>query len=401
MDIERLRQEERDELVRFCVDLVKTPSPPGEEGRCAEAVRAEMARLGYDEVWSDRAGNIIGLVRGRDPDSPKVMLNSHMDHVHVGDLNEWRYPPFGGEIHDGKIYGRGASDNKGAIAVQVHSLGYLLRRGLRPKGDVYVTAVVLEETGGTGTAYILESGEIKPDVVILGEGTSNRIYLGHRGGVVVEVTFIGKSAHASAPDRGINPLYPAARFLLALQRRIEDLPVHPDLGRSTISPTLCRTPGNSTNVIPSSLTLILDWRTTKEDRDFVIEFVHDLAREAGAEVEVRIPIRHNRTYTGYEDRVREAFINGFVTPPDNPFVLGMRRAIVSVLGEEPEIGYWRFATDGRLSAGMGITTFGFSPCDEEAAHCADEFVRIGFMEEAVICYANFLKDLPLSCPSPA
>ncbi len=385
-----LTDDEREEMIKFCVDLIRIPSPPGEEEKCAEAVKAEMIRLNYDEVWRDKAGNIVGLVRGEDPDSPKVMLNSHMDHVDVGDVEEWRYPPFGGEIHDGRIYGRGASDNKGAIAVQVHALGFLLRRGLRPKGDVYVAAVVQEETGGTGTAYILESGEVKPDVMILGEGTSNGIYLGHRGGTVVEVTFVGKSAHASAPERGVNPLYPAARFLMALQEKLDDLPVHPDLGRSTISPTLCRTPGNSTNVIPPSLTLTLDWRTTTEDREFVMEFIRGLSRQVGAKTEIRIPTRHNRTYTGYEDREREAFIKGFITPPDDPFVLRMRRAILSVSGREPRIGYWRFATDGRLSAEMGITTFGFSPCDEEVAHCADEFIRIDLMEEALMCYVAFL-----------
>lgn len=382
---------EREEMIGFCAELIRIPSPPGEEGRCAERIREEMKRLNYDEVWRDEAGNIIGLVKGEEPDSPKVMLNSHMDHVDVGDVNEWRYPPFGGEIHDGRIYGRGASDNKGAIAVQVHALGFLLRRGLRPKGDVYVAAVVQEETGGTGTAYILESGEVKPDVMILGEGTSNGIYLGHRGGAVVEVTFIGKSAHASAPERGMNPLYPAARFLIALREKLEHLPAHPDLGRSTISPTLCRTSGNSTNVIPSSLILTLDWRTTAEDREFVIEFIRNLSRQVEAEAEIRIPTRHNRTYTGYEDRVREAFIRGFITPSDDPFVRRMCRAVLSVSGREPRIGYWRFATDGRLSAEMGITTFGFSPCDEEIAHCADEFIRIDLMEEALMCYAAFLR----------
>lgn len=386
-----LSEDERREMIEFCVDLIRTPSPPGEEGRCAERIKAEMARLNYDEVWRDEAGNIIGLVRGENPDSPKVMFNSHMDHVDVGDIDEWRYPPFGGEIHEGRIYGRGASDNKGAIAVQVHALGYLLRRGLRPEGDVYVAAVVQEETGGTGTAYMLESGEVKPDVMILGEGTNNGIYLGHRGGAVVEVTFIGRSAHASAPERGLNPLYPAARFLIALQRRLEDLPAHPDLGRSTISPTLCRTPGNSTNVIPSSLTLTLDWRTTTEDKGFVMGFIEDISRQVGAEVKIRIPTRHNRTYTGYEDREREAFIKGFITPPDDPFVQRMRRAFRRVSGGEPRIGYWRFATDGRLSAEMGITTFGFSPCDEEMAHRADEFIRIDLMEEALMCYAAFLR----------
>ncbi|HEX31016.1 TPA: peptidase dimerization protein, partial [Candidatus Poribacteria bacterium] len=67
-----LTDDEREEMIKFCVDLIRIPSPPGEEEKCAEAVKAEMVRLNYDDVWRDKAGNIVGLVRGEDPDSPKV-----------------------------------------------------------------------------------------------------------------------------------------------------------------------------------------------------------------------------------------------------------------------------------------------------------------------------------------
>ena len=388
--MERLTDEERRELVEFCVQLVRTPSPPGEEGECARIVKAEMERLGFDEVWVDEAGNVLGLVKGSGEAEGSVMLNSHMDHVEPGDPREWSVDPFSGEIREGRIYGRGASDNKGGIATQVHSLGYLLRRGRRPAMDVYVAAVVQEEVGGTGTAYIFEKGEIKPSVVVLGEGTSNRIYLGHRGGVIAEVRFKGRSAHASTPEKGFNPIFPAAKFILALEERLGSLPVHPQLGRSTISPTICSTNTRESNVIPSMLTLTLDWRTTIEGKGYVVRFLRELADSVGAEVEIEIPIRRNVTYTGYRDREREAVVSGFVTPMDDPFVQAMRRAVAEVRGEEPEFGYWRFATDGRFSASMGITTFGFSPCEEELAHRPDESISIEKMEEAVLCYAWFL-----------
>lgn len=226
--------------------------------------------------------------------------------------------------------------------------------------------------------------------MVLGEATSNGIYLGHRGGVTAKVRFKGRSAHASAPERGVNPIFPAARFIIALEERLGSLPAHPQLGRSTISPTICSSNAKEPNVIPSALELTLDWRTTIEGKGYVLRFLRELADSVGAEVEIEIPVRRNVTYTGYRDREREAVAGGFLTPMNNPFVQAMRRAVLEVRGEEPRFGYWRFATDGRFPASMGIPTFGFSPCEEELAHRADESVSIEMMEEAVLCYARFL-----------
>ena len=108
-----------------------------------------MRRLGYDEEERDRAGNVIGWMRGTGGGS-SVMLNSHLDHVDVGDHARWPYPPFGAEIHDGAIWGRGASDVKGPFALQVLAPAILRQAGITLAGDVAVTGVVMEEIGGVG-----------------------------------------------------------------------------------------------------------------------------------------------------------------------------------------------------------------------------------------------------------
>src|SRR5438067_4176874 len=105
-------------MVEFARRLVSVPSLSGQEGDVAQMVADEMQRLGYDKVWVDQTGNVIGLIRATvdSGERPKrsIMFNTHMDQVDVGDPAVWPYPPFAGDIEDGHIWGRGTSDLKGS-----------------------------------------------------------------------------------------------------------------------------------------------------------------------------------------------------------------------------------------------------------------------------------------------
>jgi len=374
------------DMIAFCQKIVRIPSMPGHEKECAEACQEEMKKLGYDKVWLDGAGNVIGFVKGEEPSAPKIMLNSHTDHVDPGDSALWPYPPFSGALVDGKIYGRAASDTKGAFAVQVYSIPVLLESGLRPWGDVYVTGVVEEEVGGRGMRYLLEEEKIIPDCVILGEATTNRIYLGHRGGMRIVLTFRGTSVHASAPERGANPHYAAARFLLNLEKSMGELLNDPLLGKTTIAPTLYSTDSTSGNVVPGQVRLVLDCRVTKEDEGFMRQFVEKLIGDIGLPCTIEV----GRGLSSQIENQGARRPGGFVTPKDDPFVQKAFRGVRKALDREPELGVWRFATDGRYTAAMGIPTFGFSPCEEELTHTYDDHVKVALMEEALSCYPLFL-----------
>src|SRR4051812_14968738 len=130
----------RESLVAFTQKLIQTPSLPGQEQDVAPLVAAEMRALGYDEVNTDEAGNVIGLIRatgivGRDRRS--IMFNAHMDHVDVGDHTRWPYPPYDATLLDGEIWGRGTSDLKGSLASQVYAGAVLKKSGLELPNDVY------------------------------------------------------------------------------------------------------------------------------------------------------------------------------------------------------------------------------------------------------------------------
>jgi acetylornithine deacetylase/succinyl-diaminopimelate desuccinylase-like protein len=124
-----LTAEEQQALFDFVRALVRTPSFPGDEGAVATLIMAEMRRLGFDDVWMDDAGNVVGRVGPQE--GPALMFNSHMDTVEVADPAAWRVDPFGVEVQEGRLYGLGACDMKSGLAATVHAAA-LLRSTGRP-----------------------------------------------------------------------------------------------------------------------------------------------------------------------------------------------------------------------------------------------------------------------------
>src|SRR5204863_8892910 len=198
-----------------------------------------------------------------------IMLNTHMDQVDVGDPTKWPFPPFAANLHDGELWGRGASDLKGPLACQVYTGALLKRLGLPLYNDVFIVGVVQEEVSGLGS-YVLAQ-HLKTDYAVLGEPSGNMLALGHRGRVEVQVAIVGKSCHASVPKNGVNPLYSMSRLLLAIeQMQFEVDPSYPALGPTSVAPTLIATDQTSANVVPGECQLTLDFRTSPKDTPEVI-----------------------------------------------------------------------------------------------------------------------------------
>ena len=369
----------------FLQELIRIRSLPGEEAELARRVIVEMERLGYDRVELDEAGNVLGLIRGRDG-GPSVMLNTHLDHVEAGDPADWPHPPFEAVRADGRIWGRGAVDIKGPLAAQVHGAARAGGEGERPVGDVWVTAVVQEEVGGLGARHLV--GELGPDLVVVGEPSSNQLRRGHRGRVELEARFRGRSAHASAPDRGANPLFGMGAFLQALATL--ELPGHPELGRATLAPTLVGTDQGSPNVIPSEARLLLDVRVvpgqTADDVRRRLEPVLRGALPEGLEASLAVPSHRRRSWRGLEVEM-PADNPAYLLPEDHPALSSAAAVLESALGRRPEIGLWGFATDGGHFADAGLTVVGFGPGEEALAHTVEESVPVAELEEATDSYA--------------
>jgi putative selenium metabolism hydrolase len=157
-------------------------------------------------VWTDRIGNVVGRIGPGT--GPRLLYNGHMDTVGVGDPGAWTHDPFGAEIHDGLLYGRGATDMKGPLASLVYGAKALKDRGVELAGDLYVVGVVQEEPcEGYAMRVLVEEEGLRPDWVVLAEPTNLRVSRGHRGRMEMHVTVRGRSSHASMPHLGENAIY--------------------------------------------------------------------------------------------------------------------------------------------------------------------------------------------------
>lgn len=392
-DLVPLVQRYAEGMISFCQRIVQTPSLPGEEGQVAALVRAEMEGLGYDDVWTDDWGNVVGLLRGRGA-GRAVMFNGHMDHVDPGQADEWPYPPYGGQIHDGRLWGRGVADMKGPLAAMVYAVGLLAQEDLRPLSDVYVATVVQEEVGGLGTKNLL--GALRPDVAVVGEATSNQLARGHRGRIELVVRVRGKAVHASVPDQGINPHYVLARFI----QRMDTLSLAEDetFGRSSVAPTLYLTDQQSSNVIPGEARLHLDWRNVPgEGPEEVLGQLRPvletcLSEVQGSEGELTLHTRDLRTYTGRTETFPAVFPS-FGLSAQHQLVQRGQEVLTRALSRPVEVVIWRFATDGGHLMEAGVPTIGFGPAEAEQLHTVGESVPVAMLQEGLLGYTALALEL--------
>ena len=181
------------DVVKFLRDLVAIPSESGQEKQVIERIRQEMEAVGFDEIRVDGLGNIMGRIGS----GPRVIaMDSHIDTVGVGDPKAWEHDPYQGKVEDGKIYGRGSSDQKAGIACLVHAGKLIKEMDLAGECTVWMVATVMEEdSDGLCWHYILNEKVLEPEVVLITEPTSLRVYRGQRGRMSA-----GRSRTADGPD---------------------------------------------------------------------------------------------------------------------------------------------------------------------------------------------------------
>ncbi|HEY2039512.1 MAG TPA: acetylornithine deacetylase/succinyl-diaminopimelate desuccinylase family protein [Edaphobacter sp.] len=227
----------QDEMISFLQDLVRMPTvnPPGElykEG--AELIGHQLKRFRYETSYIAAEGmkehtsthprvNVFGRMEGATA-RPTLHFNGHFDVVPVG--NGWTRDPFAATIEDGKMYGRGVSDQKAGIAASIFAIEALRRAGLKLHGTVEQSGTVDEESGGfAGVAYLAKQGWLgkdKNDYVIITEPTdTNHIYLGHRGVYWFKVTAHGRIAHGSMPHLGVSAIDHLADFLYGVTHELK------------------------------------------------------------------------------------------------------------------------------------------------------------------------------------
>jgi acetylornithine deacetylase/succinyl-diaminopimelate desuccinylase family protein len=251
-------------VIRLTRDLIRVSSenPPGSEKAISMFIAEELRSIGLSTtVYDFKPGrpNVVGILHGEDVQFA-LMLNGHMDTVPVGDRNVWSVDPLAGDLINGRIYGRGASDMKSSLAAMIHATETLVNIGIKPKKGLMLAFVSDEEVTGFGTKDLIERG-YKTEFAIVGEPTSLRVQTSHKGVIWLKVVVRGKAAHASVPEEGVN----AITEMVKLCSKIEKLSTllsksrHPLLGVPTINVTTIRG-GTKVNIIPDFCEITIDRR---------------------------------------------------------------------------------------------------------------------------------------------
>ena len=382
----------RKALLRFLKVLIRTPSPSAEERLVAQLLADEMRAVGFPDVTLDKMGNVIGHI-GRGS-GPSLCYNGHMDTVQVTDGRRWQHEPFGAQVREGRVYGLGAADMKSSLAAMVYGAQALMESGAPFSGHLFVLGVVQEEPcEGLAMRVLMEEGDLHPDMVILGEPTNLQLARGHRGRLGVRVRVRSQAAHASAPHRGRNAIYEAAKVIEAVQRLAPKLARDAFLGQGSVAITDISSKSASLNAVPDICEMYMDRRLSSgETETAALAELEDAIARADVQADIALAEYAATSYAGYPCRARESY-PAWALPEADPLVQTCASVIEQVLGHKPRVGRWDFSTDGAYTAGVaGVPTIGFGPGEERFAHAVDERVSVENVWAAAEVYAN----LPLA-----
>jgi len=377
----------KDNITGFLKDIILIPSESCQESEVIERIAKEMDWVGFDEVLVDDMGSVIGILG----DGPKTLLyDSHIDTVGVGDISAWNHDPYTGKTENGIVYGRGASDNKGAMASMLYGMRVLKDLDIFPEMRLMIVGIVQEEScEGLAIKNVCEKTRM-PDYVLLGECTDLNIYRGHRGRIEYSITTYGKACHASAPERGVNAINNMAQIICGIKELNKKLQLDPFLGKGTIVVTNieCKTP--SLNAVPDMCRIYIDRRlTVGENKALSLRELQNIIAEVGVKADVKVLRYKEKCYTGLEVEV-EKYYPTWVLDEGHHLVLSGIETYESLFGKKPEVSRWLFSTDGVYTMGkVGIPTIGFGPSSEVFTHSVDDQVPVAHLVKSSAFYALF------------
>lgn len=379
-------------VVSFLQDLIRIPSLSGQEEALVRRVAQEMDTTGaFDAVWFDQLGNVIGQI-GTGP--LKILLDAHIDTVDVGDVSAWPHPPYAAEIVDGYITGRGAVDEKPAMACMLYGAA-ALRAEYRQRITVYVVGSVLEEDcDGYPLRHLIEEEGIRPEYVILGEPTDLNVYRGQRGRMELTISVRGIAAHGAHCDRGDNAIYKMAPIIADIEALHRRLPTDSLLGKGSITISRIESTSPSLCSVADSCTIYLDRRLTRgETMASAVAELEALPSVQRARAHVAVRTYEGVAWTGRRVR-QEAYFPTWVLEDDHPLVRAGMAAATAVNPRPPRLGVWTFSTNGVATMGRyGIPTIGYAPGREELAHSVHEAVAVDDVRIAVRFYTRVLEEL--------
>ena len=292
------------ELVSILSDLIALPSPypPGTSVEICAYAAKRLKEAGYKVEIATKAKGVDNVVARRKGKAkgPTIAFNAHVDTVGVGERANWKSDPYKALVKGGLVYGLGAGNCKGSMAVQLWLAEEIARRGGPAKGELIFTFVADEENlGPNGMEFLRKSGKVRPDALILGAQTENNLIVAERGVMWAKITTKGKAAHAGNPSAGDNAILRMMRLVGALQSYYDKALAKRVAGamKSTVNIGMFHG-GHNTNVVPSACTVEIDRRLLPDETVKAafaeLKKVIDGAGEPQEPVHGRVPDRHQR-----------------------------------------------------------------------------------------------------------
>ena len=400
----------RADMAAFLRAMISHPSESCEEKEVVACIKAEMEKLNFDKVEVDGLGNVIGWMG----DGEKIIaIDSHIDTVGIGNIDNWEQDPYKGYETDEIIYGRGGSDQEGGMASAVYGAKIMKDLDLIPEGYkiMIVGSVQEEDCDGLCWQYIIHEDGVRPEFVVSTEPTDGGIYRGQRGRMEIRVDVKGVSCHGSAPERGDNAIYKMADILQDIRALNEndaadtteikglvkmlDEKYNPEweearfLGRGTVTTSEIFFTSPSRCAVADSCSVSLDRRMTAgETWESCLDEIRALpaVQKYGDDVTVSMYEYNRPSYTDLVYPI-ECYFPTWVIPKDHKVTQALEEAYKGLYGEErlgnaetegmrkarPLTDKWTFSTNGVTIMGRNnIPCIGFGPGAEAQAHAPNE-----------------------------
>ncbi|WP_431910332.1 M20 family metallopeptidase [Amycolatopsis thermoflava] len=384
-----------DAVVAMTRDLVsiRSENPPGRETEIVEHLRGVFAEIGLEgtavEPAPGRQNLLVATGDGARSGKPVLLVNGHLDTVPVR-ASAWRRDPFGGQVQDGRVYGRGTADMKGGVAAAITALQVCRSLELDLPCEVAFHLVADEELGGAhGTAALLRKGLIKADACLDPEPTGLRLCLAECGLMFATVITTGVPAHGSKPSKGRSAIISAAAIAQVLHDNVFPQVPHPLLGTTTCNVGVIKG-GSGPNVVPEECELQIDRRvlpgeTLADAERGIVERIASLGLSRGTDYELEVG----------------TFCEPSEIDAAHPFVGFVARSFSTMTDRAPDTIGLPFTTDARFMRNrLGIPSVVFGPGELAVAHTVDEYVEIDALVTAVGVYAHLFANFTGTQPLP-